>query len=135
MLTASILLADSAEELGWRLAFNCLLFVLFIATLVVGGVRNKKKKREEKTRAAWVEHKYAGDGAEIVERITRRMFWTGQTEEQLVDSIGRPRQVETIRAEPKQEVWKYREVNGIPCDLSITLEEGIVLGWDQKPPK
>jgi hypothetical protein len=85
-----------------------------------------RKKRREALMAKY------GD-ANIVDMIMRRMFWVGQTEQQLVDSLGRPNDVDqrVLRSKVK-ETWKYHETGRNRFGLRITVENGFVVGWDQK---
>lgn len=62
-----------------------------------------KKKR----RAALLE-KYGDE--KIVDMIMRRMFWQGQTEPQLIDSLGQPADIDkkVYKAKTK-DTWKYHQ--------------------------
>ena len=64
-----------------------LIGVVFFIIAWVLLAKYQKKKRWEQRRAELLT-KYGS--AEIVRRIMDRMFWEGQTLEQLIDSIGRP---------------------------------------------
>lgn len=101
------------------------ILVLAVAAWLFISSYNKKKRREELIK------KY-GD-AEIVTRIMKKMFWQGQTQEQLRDSLGRPLDTdEKVLKTKTKEVWKYNRVGKNRYGLRITLENGIVVGWDQK---
>ncbi|NWB49229.1 DUF2845 domain-containing protein [Pseudomonas gingeri] len=85
----------------------------------------EKKRREQ------LLQKY-GD-PEVVDRIMRRMFWQGQTPEQLIDSLGSPVDIDKKVLKTKsKEVWKYDQTGKGRFALRITLENGEVIGWDKK---
>jgi hypothetical protein len=105
-----------------------ILIALVIGAIVLfafGGARARQKRRE-----AFMA-KY-GD-AKIVDMIMRRMFWMGQTQQQLLDSLGRPSDIDqkVLRSKVK-ETWKYRAIGRNRFGLRITVENGFVIGWDQK---
>ena len=103
--------------------------VLAIALLISGFVWFRKRQREQ--RRAYLLTKY-GDPA-IVEWIMRRLYWQGQTAQQLVDSIGLPIAVDNALLKTrKREVWKYHQTGVNRFQLRLTLENDIVVGWDQK---
>lgn len=61
------------------------------------------------------------------------MFWTSQTQEQSLDSLGRPEDIDQKVLKTKvKEVWKYHRTGLGRYALRITLEDGVVAGWDQK---
>ena len=60
-------------------------------------------------------------------------FWQGQTAEQLIDSLGRPEDIDQkILKTKKKEIWKYNHQGGNRYGLRITLDNDHVVGWDQK---
>jgi hypothetical protein len=70
---------------------------------------------------------------QLVLDIMEGKFWKGQTEEQLQDSLGKPDVVDTVVLKTKRkEVWKYQEIQRGQFSLRVTLENGKVIGWDQK---
>ncbi len=89
------------------------------------------KYRQTKRRIEYLRMKY-GDEA-LVQRILLHNFWHGQTSEQLLDSLGDPLEVDKIRLKTrKREVWKYDRRGVNRFGLRITLDDDIVVGWDQK---
>ena len=61
------------------------------------------------------------------------MFWQGQTPSQLLDSIGNPVDIDKKVMKTKtKKVWKYNETGKGRYGLRITLEDGEVVGWDNK---
>lgn len=75
--------------------------------------------------------KYKDD--ELVESLMGESFWQGQTEDQLRDSLGEPLDIDQRVLKTKvKEVWKYEQTGKNRYSLKITLENGVVVGWDQK---
>jgi len=82
-------------------------------------------------RLAYLRTKY-GDEI-IVQRIMQRQFWQGQTMEQLRESLGDPPSVDNnIFKTKKREVWKYQPNGKNRYRLRVTLDNDVVVGWDQK---
>jgi hypothetical protein len=101
------------------------IFVFVIDAWIAFSNYSLKKRREK------LFLKY-GD-KEIVEKIINRMFWQRQTPEQLVDSLGRPIDVDTkILKTKSKEIWKYEQTGKGRFALRITVEDGYVVGWDKK---
>ena len=106
----------------------------FISIVVIGViiwalVRHYNKKREE--RFAYLYGKYKDN--ELVDKIMNKSFWQGQTVEQLIDSLGEPKDIDQKILKTKtKEIWKYFHEGGNRYRLRITLENGIVVGWDQR---
>lgn len=102
------------------------------------------KTRDEEARAAqaaeaaarearrtYLVEKY-GD-TEIVEKIMAGKVWQGQTAAQLRDSLGNPADTdERVMKTKRREVWKYGQVGRNRFAIRITLEQDIVVGWDEK---
>lgn len=71
--------------------------------------------------------------AEIVDMIMKKMVWQGMSAEQLTDSLGRP--VATDRKVYKtktSETYKYDQAGKNRYRRRVTLENGVVVGWDIK---
>ncbi len=86
---------------------------------------------QKKRRMAYLIEKY-GDET-IVQHILQKHFWHGQTDQQLLDSLGNPLSVDRkSMATRRREVWKYNSRGRNRYALRITLDDGIVIGWDQK---
>lgn len=101
------------------------LIIAFIIMWVLISRYQEKKRRE----ALLVKY---GD-IEIVEMIMKRMFWQGQTPEQLEDSLGEPVDVDRKVMKTKtKEVWKYNQTGKGRYALRITIENDEVVGWDKK---
>jgi hypothetical protein len=75
--------------------------------------------------------KYKDD--DLVETLMQETFWQGQTADQLRDSLGEPLDIDQKVLKTKvKEVWKYEQIGKNRYGLKIKLENGIVVGWDQK---
>lgn len=69
----------------------------------------------------------------VVDRIMRKMFWQGQTNEQLLDSLGRPADIDKKVMKSKiRETWKYHRQGRNRFRLRVTVENDVVIGWDKK---
>lgn len=107
---------------GWVLP---LVVVAVIIGLILVSRANNRRKRIEALRRKYPE--------EIVQRILGGQIWQGQTEEQLIDTIGSPAEVDTkVLKTMRREIWKYGRVSSKRFRLRITVENGMVAGWDQK---
>jgi hypothetical protein len=70
---------------------------------------------------------------ELVRKLVLKQTWVGQTSEQLVDSVGRPEDVDQkVLKTKKKEVWKYGHKGGGRYAYRITLDNDVVVGWDEK---
>ncbi|KIQ78967.1 hypothetical protein ACM3NY_07695 [Aeromonas veronii] len=86
---------------------------------------------QTKIRREYLMKKY-GD-KHLVEKLMKRMFWQGQSEGQLIDSLGKPIDIDQKVLKTKvKEVWKYNKTGKGRYALRVTLENGKVIGWDQK---
>jgi hypothetical protein len=94
-------------------------------------VSAKLKKKQIAKRRAYLMSKYRDP--EIVDRIMSGTMWQGQTEEQLTDALGGPVDVDQrVMKNKVRETWKYHQQGKNRFGLRITLEDGVVVGWDQK---
>jgi hypothetical protein len=70
---------------------------------------------------------------EIAHQVFRGEAWEGQSEDQLLDSLGTPAAIDCVQLEaPSREVWKYRRRRWNRLDLWILLEDGLVVDWDSR---
>lgn len=98
--------------------------VIVVGLIVVAAMNHAARKRH-------LLAKYKD--AEIVDAIMRHRIWQGQTVEQLVDSIGRPLDVDQKVLKTKtKEVLKYNRTGKNRFTLRVTVENGVVVGWDKK---
>lgn len=85
----------------------------------------------EKNRRERIYQKYGH--TEIAEKIIKKMVWVGQTTEQLLDSWGQPLDIdENVLRTKKKEIWKYHRKSTNRYGFKIKIEDGIVVGWDEK---
>ena len=71
--------------------------------------------------------------AQIVDRLIRHKFWEGQTQEQVVDALGQPTDIDQeVLKTKKREIWKYNQTGKNRFKLRLTIENGTVVGWDKK---
>jgi hypothetical protein len=104
--------------------------VVAIIVLVSAGIIWLAHWQRQK-RIQYLRQKYGDE--ETVRRILRRVLWQGETAEQLLDSIGNPVSTDNkVMATRRREVWKYRPAGRNRYSLRVTLDDGIVIGWDQK---
>ncbi|KGA22312.1 hypothetical protein AO825_20035 [Pectobacterium brasiliense] len=97
---------------------------LIVGFVVLNAFHNKNRR-------AKLMNKY-GDAA-LVDRLMKRMFWQGQSKEQLLDSLGKPLDIDQKVFKTKvKEVWKYNQTGKGRYALRITIENGEVIGWDKK---
>ena len=72
-------------------------------------------------------------GAETCFRILGRQLWIGQTQEQLREALGKPVDIdEKVLKTRRREVWKYDQTGTNRFNTRVTLDNGIVTGWDRK---
>jgi hypothetical protein len=104
--------------------------ILIFLTLCVGlfaYYRNRQKAARLAERLVYLRSKY-GDEI-IVQRIVNKLYWDGQTAEQLRDSLGDASSIDTERLRTKKrEVWKYGQIGKGQYRLRITLDQDIVVG-------
>ncbi|MBA6263909.1 DUF2845 domain-containing protein [Colwellia sp. Bg11-12] len=73
------------------------------------------------------------NNANLVDKLMKKMFWQGQSEEQLIDSLGKPLDIDQKVLKTKvKETWKYNSTGKNRYALRIIIENGEVVGWDQK---
>jgi hypothetical protein len=118
------------------------LFVGLAALLFILQARSKRKAAE--LRAAEAEHirRLQAErrarltqrfGDETCSRILEGDIWISQTEEQLREALGEPVHVdEKVMKTKKRVVWKYDQIGANRFNTRITLEDGVVTGWDRK---
>jgi hypothetical protein len=103
---------------------------IVIFVLIIAGVVWYKHAQRQK-RILYLLDKYGDE--QIVNHILQQHFWQGQTAEQLRDSVGNPITVDNkAMATRKREIWKYNSIGKRRYALRITLDDDVVIGWDQK---
>lgn len=70
---------------------------------------------------------------ETVDLIMMQRIWVGQTKEQLLSSRGPPVAVDhKLHKTKTKAVWKYDQVGKNRFDTRVTLENGEVVGFEEK---
>lgn len=111
------------ESIGWGILIG--LVITCIALFIWFNAVQTKKKSEQ------LMAKYQDES--LVNKLMEHSFWQGQTSEQLLDSLGSPKDIdEKVLKTKKKEIWKYHHQGGNRYGLRITLDNDIVVGWDQK---
>ena len=87
------------------------------------------KMLERKVRFNALMAKY--NDAELVDQLMDRKFWHGMSEEMLRDSLGLPVDIDLKVLESNtKEIWKYAKTKKTRFVTKITMEDGVVIGWD-----
>lgn len=70
---------------------------------------------------------------EVVRRIIEKRVWQGETEHMLIDSLGQPLAIDerVLKTKTKQ-IWKYHQTRRGAFGTRVTIENGVVVGWDVK---
>lgn len=111
------------ETSGW-IILSAITIALFV--FIYFYKRNKKQKR-----LVYLREKYKNES--VVQKIYDGYFWVGQTTQQLTDSLGDPEGIDNKLLKTKtKEVWKYNRKGVNRFALRINIEDGRVIGWDQK---
>lgn len=105
---------------------------VFAGLAVLSSSKARKQKDERaRMRAESIRRKYGN--TEIAAKIINQTVWTGETAEQLRDSLGPPADIDQkVLKTKKKEVWKYQETGYNRYALRITLDNDAVVGWDEK---
>jgi len=118
-----LIINEVAELIGWVSIVIGLALAAGIYTFYT--ISQEKKKRE------YLMSKY--NDVKLVEDIMSKSIWENQTAEQLLESIGKPEGIdEKVLKTKKKEIWKYEHRGGNRYGLRVTLDDDIVVGWDQK---
>jgi len=101
-----------------------IIFISFFVIALIVDFFAKKNKKERLTQEY---------GEEIATRIMKKIIWHGETETQLIESMGKPQAIDTKYLKTKtKEIWKYHSFGKNRFKTRITIDEGIVVGWDIK---
>ncbi len=108
----------------WLVAAVLLLVAVVVLVFVVRALAKN-------SRYARLMAKY-GDET-VVDALLTQTIWQGMTAEQLRDSWGEPAAVEQKVMKTKvREVFKYKPLGRNRFRDKVTLEDGVITGWDQK---
>jgi hypothetical protein len=117
------LVVKVAESMGWGVFISAIILVLGFCFWI--------ERKKQADRVKYLRNKYQNE--DLVSQILNGRFWQGQTSEQLIDSIGQPVGIDEKHLKTKhKQIWKYNRRGQNRFGLRITLENGIVIGWDQK---
>lgn len=101
---------------------------LFIFVIVGAGIAKAAAEKEKRNRI-WAKYGHTA----LAGRILERTIWQGETQEQLRDSLGSPADTdEKVLKTKSRVIWKYHHRGGNRYGLRITVENGMVTGWDEK---
>lgn len=90
---------------------------------------NEKKRLLQKRQKLMAKY----NDKEIVENIMNQAIWVGQTNEQVAESLGKPEDIDQkVLKTKKKEIWKYGYEGGNRYRVRITLENDVVIGWDNR---
>lgn len=127
-----------SQTLGWT---N--LLILIVAVIVVGYIlklisKSKKRKQKEEERRRLADERYQfylelyGD-VDVVDRIIAKELWIGETTKQLEYSLGHPEDIERKVLKTKtKETWKYDRKGVNRYGTRVYVENGEVVGWENK---
>jgi hypothetical protein len=122
------------KTVGWPVLMGtCVALIIGYAIFQAAQARAKEKARlaELEERRQQLLAKYGDD--QIVSRIMGHEIWQGQSHEQLLDSMGAPVGTDQkVMKRHQRQVWKYHQTGVNRYGLRVTLEDGLVVGWDEK---
>jgi hypothetical protein len=102
------------------------LFLIGIALLMWAAIALAMRQQRRKM----LIEKY---GEETGLRIFEKRIWQGMTKEQLLDSWGRPADLDcTVYKTKTKETWKYNQIGKNRFNNRVYVENGAVVGWKQQ---
>ncbi|WP_445177732.1 hypothetical protein [Pseudomonas sp. McL0111] len=111
------------KSVGWQIP-AAVIAGIFLLLIIIAWA----KKR---ARLKYLRDKYQEE--HIVQNILEKRIWTGQTSEQLIDSLGQPAATDHKFLKTKtRDIWKYHHQSANRYALRITVENDQVTGWDSK---
>lgn len=98
--------------------------VVLLGLIAAGAIWAYRQRRKHLT------EKYGDE--EIARRMMRGVIWQGETREQLLESLGKPVDIdEKVLKTKSKEIWKYRKTTRNRFGLKITLDDGVVVAWEK----
>ena len=92
----------------------------------------KQRAEQHRARIDYLMSRHGGDEG-LVARIDAGELWVGQTADQLRDAYGEPEDIdERVMKTKRREIWKYDQVGTNRFSTRITLDDGVVAGWDKR---
>jgi hypothetical protein len=102
-----------------------LVIITIIAAVVSLKIYSDKKRRE------YLLAKYGSQ--DIVDRIMKKLVWQGMSQDQLLDSWGRPAaKDQNIYKTKVAETFKYNQYGKNRFHNRVRVENGFVVGWERK---
>jgi len=128
----------SGYEIDWNAVGSFAVVAIFV--LALGGVwaflawerrrRVRHIAKQEKIRWDGLCQRF---GPEIAGRIWRRELWLGMSPEMVREIHGPPVAIEEqVSASRVRHIMKYRHMGGLRFGLRINVEDGAVVGWEDK---
>jgi hypothetical protein len=112
------------------IGFILILFGLAIAYWFIRKARLKREEEVRRRRREGLIAKY--NSVQIADDIIAHKIWQGMTSDQLVDSWGRPVDVDTkVYKQKTNETWKYGQTGKNRFNQRVFTENGVVVGWQQ----
>lgn len=116
--------------MGWGI-FLLVVILFFVARSIDKSRAKAAVERAERARRESIYSKYGR--TEVAERILSKTIWVGETADQLIDSLGHPSDTdETVLKTKRKEIWKYYPKSTSRYGLRVKVENGVVVGWDEK---
>jgi hypothetical protein len=113
------------------MGFLIFLFLIIAFFVLKSVLADKAKKDAEKARKEWIYQKYGH--TEIADKIINKTVWVGETKDQLLDSLGKALDIdERVLKTKRKEIWKYVRKGVNRYGFKVTVENDIVVGWDEK---
>lgn len=114
------------DRLEWGLLMEVIVIIGLVVVAIIWATSAAAAAKRKRLFAKY------GD-AQIVERIMRKMVWQGMNREQLIDSWGRPADVdEKVYKTKTVHVFKYNPDGRRSFRNRVTIENGEVVGWTQR---
>jgi hypothetical protein len=98
--------------------------VVILVLVAAGAIWAYRQRRKHLT------EKYGDE--QIARRMMKGVIWQGETREQLLESLGKPVDIdEKVLKTKSKEIWKYRKTARNRFGLKITLDDGVVVAWEK----
>lgn len=123
----------AAVENSSAVAVGAVSLVLAFGTVAVVSriLGNRAERAAVAARRAELIAQYGDEG--IADAIMARRFWQGQTADMVRDSLGEPSAVDSkVLKRNTTLTWKYHPTGRNRYGLRIVIENGVVIGWDNK---
>ena len=105
--------------------------IIIIAIVVSSHAKQVAIKERIKVRKERIYEKYGC--TEIADRIINKTIWVGESTDQLLDSLDKPIDIdENVLKTKRKEIWKYYQKSTNRFGLKIMIENGLIVGWDEK---